>query len=457
MIDCKYCTSKKHLNYKLCSFSMKTYFILIFLVLVLITLHVQIGFADSNQNKTNNCGINPHAPPCCIEPTNEIRCENFPVFYSTYLNGSSEVPPVETNYLGGVNLSYQSNQTVLDNDFLSFEIYLNKIIQPESIQIHKGKHGENGPVIATLYKLDKVSCCLFGSLTDKQLEGPLKNKPLSNLKELMDNKSAYINVKTKQYPEGEIRGQIFNTKGTIIDFRFFNTLSFNYTKSTYENTTSTNNMYIKYNFEKNELTFTDNFIQYNNTLSFIELENLTNFISEAKFLALPSNFTISQLPLNYSKYSLSVSINKILNSDIISSKSHIVNWIDKEPSPSVPKNLFKIAKYVEEIARPSLELKTDKNNYKENESVIIDVKNNGNNTLYFRDYNLGVKIYDSHENLVKHFTSPLDAIGELKSGQTKTLKWTIPQYPSEHYVIVVNSMNYENSPNLSANTIIKIK
>jgi CHRD domain len=82
--------------------------------------------------------------------------------------------------------------------------------------IHSGKVGENGPVVATLFKgnKDTVNGALVqGSITADKLEGPLKGKSISDLIDLFDDASAYVNVHTETFPDGEIRGQI--SKGTI--------------------------------------------------------------------------------------------------------------------------------------------------------------------------------------------------------------------------------------------------
>jgi hypothetical protein len=82
--------------------------------------------------------------------------------------------------------------------------------------IHSGKAGENGPVVATLFKgsKDTVNGALVqGSITADKLEGPLKGKSISDLVNLMDDSSAYVNIHTQSFPDGEIRGQI--SKGTI--------------------------------------------------------------------------------------------------------------------------------------------------------------------------------------------------------------------------------------------------
>ena len=52
-----------------------------------------------------------------------------------------------------------------------------------------------------------------GSITADKLEGPLKGKSISDLVNLIQKSSAYVNIHTQSFPDGEIRGQI--SKGTI--------------------------------------------------------------------------------------------------------------------------------------------------------------------------------------------------------------------------------------------------
>jgi CHRD domain len=79
--------------------------------------------------------------------------------------------------------------------------------------IHKGKPGENGPVVATLFKTNSPSAktdgvLSQGTITSAKLEGPLAGKHLSDLIKMIDNGDAYVNVHTQANPNGEIRGEI---------------------------------------------------------------------------------------------------------------------------------------------------------------------------------------------------------------------------------------------------------
>ena len=52
-----------------------------------------------------------------------------------------------------------------------------------------------------------------GSITADKLEGPLKGKSISDFVNLIEKSSAYVNIHTQSFPDGEIRGQI--SKSTI--------------------------------------------------------------------------------------------------------------------------------------------------------------------------------------------------------------------------------------------------
>ena len=49
----------------------------------------------------------------------------------------------------------------------------------------------------------------MGGATSDDLQGRLKGKSLSDLHELIVNGSIYVNIHTKDFPNGEIRGNSF--------------------------------------------------------------------------------------------------------------------------------------------------------------------------------------------------------------------------------------------------------
>jgi hypothetical protein len=132
--------------------------------------------------------------------------------YITVLNGKNEVPSHPDVTATGMS-GFIVNS---GNSKVWYQIEGEGLKGVTQAHIHSGKASENGPVIATLFKgsKDTVNGALVqGSITADKLEGPLKGKSISDLVSLIDKSSAYVNVHTQSFPDGEIRGQI--GKGTI--------------------------------------------------------------------------------------------------------------------------------------------------------------------------------------------------------------------------------------------------
>ena len=132
--------------------------------------------------------------------------------YLTVLNGKNEVPSHPDVTATGMS-GFIVNS---GNSKVWYQIEGEGLKGVTQAHIHSGKASENGPVVATLFKgsKDTVNGALVqGSITADKLEGPLKGKSISDLVSLIDKSSAYVNVHTQSFPDGEIRGQI--GKGTI--------------------------------------------------------------------------------------------------------------------------------------------------------------------------------------------------------------------------------------------------
>ena len=132
--------------------------------------------------------------------------------YITTLNGKNEVPSHADVTSTGIS-GFIVNS---GNSKVWYQIEAEGLRGVTQAHIHSGKAGENGPVVATLFKgnKDTVNGALVqGSITADKLEGPLKGKSILDLIDLFGKASAYVNVHTETFPDGEIRGQI--SKGTI--------------------------------------------------------------------------------------------------------------------------------------------------------------------------------------------------------------------------------------------------
>ena len=130
--------------------------------------------------------------------------------FAANLSGQDEVPPTNTKSTGTANFVIHSNGKIM-----SYTVNANNIDKVTMVTINQGKKGENGPVVATLIRFKNLTPTgqingqlAKGNISSIDLTGPLKGMQISNLVKLFQDHNAYVNIQTKQYPDGEIRGQI---------------------------------------------------------------------------------------------------------------------------------------------------------------------------------------------------------------------------------------------------------
>jgi len=130
--------------------------------------------------------------------------------FTARLTGQDEVPPANTKATGTAYFTTHSNGKIM-----SYNVNVNNIDKVTMADLNQGKKGENGPVIVTLIRFKSLTPTgpvngqlAQGNISSIDLKGPLKGMQTSDLTKLIEGNDAYINIQTKQYPEGEIRGQI---------------------------------------------------------------------------------------------------------------------------------------------------------------------------------------------------------------------------------------------------------
>jgi len=128
--------------------------------------------------------------------------------FEANLSGNEEVPPVRTKAKGEAKF-----QLSKEGDNLTYTLIVSNIRDVTAGCIQKGKRGENGPLVINLFtepKKEDVRGTLLaeGKVEPYLLIGPLKGNSLNSLIQLMEAGEAYVNIKTKKHPDGEIRGQI---------------------------------------------------------------------------------------------------------------------------------------------------------------------------------------------------------------------------------------------------------
>jgi hypothetical protein len=166
----------------------------------------------------------PAAVTATASPSSSSSSSSSEKEFSARLTGDKEVPPVDTDITGRIRLTANAQQDALDYQ-LSIS-NLNGVAT--GAHIHRGSAGTNGPIVANLNIRGTfagasasasaggdgsatTSTSTGGTITSADLKGPLAGKQVSDLIQLIEDGKAYVNVHTRQHPNGEIRGQLTST------------------------------------------------------------------------------------------------------------------------------------------------------------------------------------------------------------------------------------------------------
>jgi hypothetical protein len=128
--------------------------------------------------------------------------------HKAMLTGNDVVPPVTTQATGEVTFALSK-----DGKELTYTLTVKDIENATAAHIHAGKKGENGGPLAGLFAGPKKAGMFSGELakgtiTDKDLMGPLAGKKVKDLDKIIEDGGAYVNIHTEKNPNGEVRGQI---------------------------------------------------------------------------------------------------------------------------------------------------------------------------------------------------------------------------------------------------------
>ena len=125
------------------------------------------------------------------------------------LTGKEEVPPNESPSSGFAWLK-------ITNDEIRFEVNVTDMDKVNAAHIHLAEAGKNGPVVLTLFMggpTEQVNGTIGeANVTASNLEGPMKGKDVTDLVTAMKDGTTYVNVHTTDFPNGEIRGQLKDSK-----------------------------------------------------------------------------------------------------------------------------------------------------------------------------------------------------------------------------------------------------
>lgn len=125
------------------------------------------------------------------------------------LSGKEEVPPNESPSTGFAWVK-------ITNDEIGYEVNVTDMDKVNAAHIHLAEAGKNGPIVLTLFKggpTEQVNGTVGeANVTASNLEGPMKGKDITDLVTAMKNGTTYVNVHTTDFPDGEIRGQLMDSK-----------------------------------------------------------------------------------------------------------------------------------------------------------------------------------------------------------------------------------------------------
>jgi ribosomal protein L12E/L44/L45/RPP1/RPP2 len=148
--------------------------------------------------------INSHTMEKLALAQEEPESEQVQAF-TAELSGNQELPPVNTIGTGLLNLTG-------NNQSLAYSLALSNMTNTTSAHINMGAANENGKVIVTLYRSESPSGIeiesLAGNITADKLQGPLSGATLDELIGTVNNGTAYVNVHSADFPNGEIRGML---------------------------------------------------------------------------------------------------------------------------------------------------------------------------------------------------------------------------------------------------------
>jgi hypothetical protein len=137
------------------------------------------------------------------------------------LTGDQQTPPITTDAIGYVGLKFQDDRTRL-----MYSVHAEHIAKVTAVYLYHIDNMQNGTIVLDLLhsprelrSIDKVvdktpqgktkgTVSMGGAISD-DLQGRLKGKSLSDLHELIVNGTVYVSIHTKDFPNGEIRGNSF--------------------------------------------------------------------------------------------------------------------------------------------------------------------------------------------------------------------------------------------------------
>jgi hypothetical protein len=135
--------------------------------------------------------------------------------FETVLDGKQISPPVNTTGSGNASLFYKHDVSELNN-FLLYNISVSNIDDVTRVHLHQGTYGVNGTLsnnLTILPNYEKTGILSNGNISNNnsfqyELSGKAKDV-IDIIMKYLRSGEMYIDIHTKKYLDGEIRGQIY--------------------------------------------------------------------------------------------------------------------------------------------------------------------------------------------------------------------------------------------------------
>ena len=125
------------------------------------------------------------------------------------MTGQDEAPPTNSRATGTADFMIHSNGRIMSNN-----VNVNDIDKVIMANIYQGKKGKNGHIAVTVIRFKTLMPSVpvsgklaQGNISSVDLKGPLNGMQITDLTRLIEDNNAYVNVQTKQHPDGKIRGK----------------------------------------------------------------------------------------------------------------------------------------------------------------------------------------------------------------------------------------------------------
>ena len=125
------------------------------------------------------------------------------------MTGQDEAPPTNSRATGTADFMIHSNGRIM-----SYNVNVNDLDKVIMANIYQGKKGENRHIAVTVIRFKTLmpsgpvsEKLAQGNISSVDLKGPLNGMQITDLTRLIEDNNAYVNVQTKQHPDGNIRGK----------------------------------------------------------------------------------------------------------------------------------------------------------------------------------------------------------------------------------------------------------